>query len=83
MRSPLFIVELKTKERYALNSLDNLKGEIGICIVEGSIKACGEVVKKENIMVSKVTDTCKTVVEANTHTLLFGGEPFLEERYIH
>ncbi|MFT6934104.1 MAG: redox-sensitive bicupin YhaK (pirin superfamily) [Maribacter sp.] len=83
VHSPLFMVELKTKERYVLNTLDNLKGEIGICIVEGSIEACGEVVKKGNILVSKVSDTCKIIVESNTHVLLLGGEPFPEERYIY
>ncbi len=83
VHSPLFMVEVKTTERYALNTLDNLKGEIGICIVEGSIEACGEVVQKGNILVSKVSDTCKTIVHANTHLLLFGGEPLPEERHIY
>jgi len=83
VHSPLFMVEVKTTARYDLNTLDNLKGEIGICIVDGSIEACGEVVEKGNILVSKVSDTCKTIVHANTHLLLFGGEPFPEERHIY
>lgn len=81
--SPLFMVEIKTTEPYALDTLNHLKGEIGICIVEGSIEACGEVVEKGNILVSKVSDTCKTIVHANTHLLLFGGEPLAEERHIY
>lgn len=83
VHSSLFMLEIKTTARYDLNTLDHLKGEIGICIVEGSIEACGEVVEKGNIVVSKVTDTCKTIVHANTHLLLFGGEPLPEERHIY
>lgn len=83
VHSPLFMVEIKTTAPYVLNTMDNLKGEIGICIVEGRIEACGEVVKKGHILVSKVTDTCKTILHANTHILLFGGEALPEERHIY
>ena len=76
------MVEIKTQETYSLNTMDNLKGEIGICIVEGSIEACGTVVEKGNILVSKVADTCKTILHPNSHIILFGGKPFPEERHI-
>ncbi|MCL4157478.1 UNVERIFIED_CONTAM: hypothetical protein GTU68_030476 [Idotea baltica] len=83
VHSPLFMIEIKTTETYQLNTIGQLKGEIGICIVSGSIEACGEIVEKGNIVVSKVEDTCKTIVHANTHLLLFGGEPLPEERHIY
>ncbi|WP_419211576.1 pirin family protein [Maribacter sp. X9] len=83
VHSELFMIEVKTTDAYALNTIDNLKGEVGICIVEGSIEACGEVVKKGNILVSKVLDTCNAILRPNTHILLFGGEPFPEERHIY
>ncbi|MFS4468308.1 pirin family protein [Maribacter sp. 2210JD10-5] len=83
VHSPLFMVEIKTEETYELNTMDNLKGEIGICIVDGGIEACGQSVEKGNILVSKVADTCKTILKPNTHLLLFGGEPFPEKRHIH
>ena len=76
-------VEVINKEAYALNVNGMLKGEIGICIVEGGIEACGETVEKGNILVSKVEDTCNINLQPNTHLLLFGGEPFPEERYIY
>lgn len=82
VHSPLFMVEIKTADLYHLNTMDNLKGEIGICIVSGSITACGELVEKGNIVVSKVADTCNTILNPNTHILLFGGESFPEERHI-
>ena len=83
VHSQLFMIEIKTTQAYDLNTMDNLRGEIGICIVEGSIEACGEIINKGNILVSKVSDTCKTTIGANTHVLLFGGEPFSEERHIY
>lgn len=82
VHSPLFMIEVKNAEAYSLNVNGKLKGEIGICIVEGSIEACGEVVEKGNILVSKVEDTCNIKLSPNTHLLLFGGEPFPEERHI-
>ncbi|MER3376301.1 MAG: pirin family protein [Allomuricauda sp.] len=83
VHSNLFMVEVKNTESYSLNVNGRLKGEIGICIVEGSIEACGEVVEKGNILVSKVEDTCNIILRPNTHLLLFGGEPFPEERHIY
>lgn len=83
VHSNLFMVEVKNTESYSLNVNGELKGEIGICIVEGSIEACGEVVEKGNILVSKVEDTCNIILRPNTHLLLFGGEPFPEERHIY
>ena len=83
VHSALFMVEVKNSDTYSLNVNGNLKGEIGICIVEGGIKACGEMVGKGNILVSKVEDTCNIDLQPNTHLLLFGGEPFPEERHIY
>ena len=81
--SPLFMVEIKNQETYDLDIAGKLSGEIGICIVDGTIEACEEVIEKGNILVSKVEDTCKIRLRPNTHLLLFGGEPFPEERHIH
>lgn len=83
VHSDLFMVEIKNEKEYTLNVNGNLKGEIGICIVEGSIEACGEAVGEGNILVSKVEDTCNITLKPNTHLLLFGGEPFPEERFIY
>ncbi|TAI48779.1 pirin family protein [Flagellimonas allohymeniacidonis] len=81
--SPLFMIQIKVKTSYQLNVQDALKGEIGICIVEGRIEACGQTIEKGNILVSKVEDTCNVKLQADTHLLLFGGEPFPEERHIY
>ena len=83
VHSPLFMVEVRNTNSFTLNVAGKLQGEIGICIVDGAIEACGETVEKGNILVSKVEDVCKVQLQPNTHLLLFGGVPFEEERYIH
>ena len=80
--SQLFMVEIKNKESFTLDVQGKLQGEIGVCIVDGAIQACGETIGKGNILVSKVEDTCTLTLLPNTHILLFGGEPFPEERHI-
>ncbi|WP_435625637.1 pirin family protein [Flagellimonas sp.] len=81
--TPLFMVEIKNESEYVLDIQNSLKGEIGICIVEGGITACEQQIEKGNILVSKVEDTCKVTLQPNSHLLLFGGEAFPEERHIY
>lgn len=83
VKSELFMIELFSENGFELNTAGKLKGEIGICIVEGAIEACGNPVEKGNMLVSKVDDACKVLVKPNTHLLLFGGKPFDEERFIY
>jgi redox-sensitive bicupin YhaK (pirin superfamily) len=80
--SELFMLQLlsKTKSTFSVNG--NLNGEIGICVVEGYIEACGEIVKEGSMLISKEDDTCDIIIGENTRLLLFGGEPFEEERFI-
>ena len=80
--SELFMLEVKTKEKLNLDVAGNLKGEIGICIVEGSIQACDNQIDKGNMLVSKLDGQCAINVAPNSHLLLFGGNPFEEERFI-
>tara|TARA_R110000850_G_scaffold80862_1_gene173491 strand:- start:33656 stop:34531 length:876 start_codon:yes stop_codon:yes gene_type:complete len=83
VKSELFMIEVIAKEHFDLNTKEHIVGEIGICIVEGAIEACGNIIEKGNMLVSKAQDTCRVRVHPNTHLLLFGGKPFEEERYIH
>lgn len=80
--SELFMVDVQSEEKSTLNISGQLKGEIGICIVEGYIEACGERIEKGNMLVSKEEDICSIAIGENTHVLLFGGEAFPEERFI-
>ncbi|MBC9795679.1 pirin family protein [Sinomicrobium weinanense] len=81
--SDLFMVSVEAGESFNLDIAGNLKGEIGICIVEGKVNACGQEVGGGNMLVSKLDNQCALQVEKGTHLLLFGGAPFEEERYIY
>ncbi|GGD94025.1 pirin family protein [Planktosalinus lacus] len=83
VKSELFMIEIKTEKQFELNTKNNLQVEIGICIVEGEIEACGTSIKKGNMMVSKVENTCNVTIKPKTHLLLFGGKPYEEERFIY
>ncbi len=83
VHSELFMVEVKTEKEYELNIKGDLKGEIGICIVKGVIEACEDIIEEGNMLVSKIDDSCTIVLKPKTHVLLFGGQPFPEERYIY
>lgn len=83
VHSELFMVEIKNSDYYSLDIAENLKGEVGICIVSGRIEACGQQIEAGNMLVSKTEDTCKLSMHPNTHLLLFGGKPFAEERFIY
>ncbi len=83
VHSDLFMVEIKTDAAFSLNTRNHLKGEIGICIVEGSIEACGNKIEKGNMLVSKIEDACSVNLSPDAHILLFGGLPFPEERFIY
>ena len=81
--SHLFMVEVKTAAGGWLDVQGQLRGEIGVCIVEGHIEACDQRIEKGNMLVSKEADICKMGLGPNTHLFLFGGEPFAEERHIY
>jgi redox-sensitive bicupin YhaK (pirin superfamily) len=83
VHSDLFMLELKNKEQASFSLNGNAQGEVGICVVKGSVKACNETIEAGNMLVSKVEDACDIIINENSHLLLFGGEPFEEERYIN
>lgn len=83
VHSNLFMVEVTCNEDYDLDISNKLTGEIGVCIVEGNIKACEHQLGAGNMLVSKIDNQCALTMTAGSHLLLFGGEPFEEERFIY
>jgi len=82
VHSDLFMLDIKTTTDYNFKAEGNLKGEIGICIVSGSIEACDETITQGNMLVSKTKDICNIIIKENSHILVFGGIPFPEKRHI-
>jgi redox-sensitive bicupin YhaK (pirin superfamily) len=81
--SHMFMVEIKTSKTIDLDIGDNLKGEIGVLLTEGTINACEHEINKGQMLVSKTNDSCKLTIHENSHVFLIGGEPFPEERFIN
>ncbi len=77
-----FMVEIKTRARRLIKTKGQLTGEIGWCVVKGSVKACGEEIAQGNLLYSKHSDDCSVEVSEGAHLLLFGGSPFEEVRRI-
>lgn len=82
VHSELFMLELKTDTTTSFDAAGVLTGEIGICVVEGYIEACGSRVEAGNMLVSKEEDACRIHLPSPTHLLIFGGKPFEESRHI-
>ncbi len=83
VHSDLFMVDIKTESQYELKIKGELQGEIGICIVIGTIQACEHTIEAGNMLVSKTEDSCTITLNPDTHVILFGGQPFPEERFIY
>lgn len=83
VHSPLFMVEIKSNGDASFDLKDAAKGEVGVCVVAGSVGACGEVIEAGNMLLSKMEDTCRLTLHKGAHVLLFGGEAFNEERFIN
>lgn len=79
--SPLYMIDVCSRDGGILH-LGDLYGESGICIVEGSIHTCGETMTAGNLLVSKPDAPCQIEMAEGSHVLIFGGEPFAEERHI-
>lgn len=82
VHSPLFMVEIHSSSAFPFHNQNELKGEIGICVVKGHIEACGERIEAGRMLVSKEEDQCGVVIGEDSHILIFGGQPFEEKRYI-
>jgi len=81
--SPLYFLELKSKERQSVSIGHALYGETGLYILEGSIKTEGTEFLPKELLVAKDSKLCEFVMEPNTTVYFFGGDPLPEERFIY
>lgn len=81
--SPLYFLELKSKNREQVKIGDELYGESGVYILEGSIESEGNIFGPKQLLVAKNSKLCEFTIGENTTIYIFGGEPFPEERFIY
>jgi hypothetical protein len=80
--SKLFMIEIKSKSEQLVKIGDQLYGESGLYILEGSIKSGGHEYGPKQILVAKDSTLCEFTISANSTIYIFGGEAFPEERFI-
>jgi redox-sensitive bicupin YhaK (pirin superfamily) len=81
--SKLFMLEIKSSGRQALNIGHELYGEAGLYILQGSIESDGHVYGPKQILIANENALCAFTMEDNSIIYIFGGEPFPEERFIY
>lgn len=80
--SPMFMLSVEASTSSCLNLKEHLKGEVAIVIVEGSITEASQTINAGQMLISKSDEACQIDVSKGTKLLIFGGEPFPEERYL-
>lgn len=80
--SKLFMIEIKSVTEQVVSIGDQLYGESGLYILEGSIKSDENVYESKQLLIAKDTSLCQFTIAANSTIYIFGGEPFPEERFI-
>ncbi len=83
VHSPLYMIEMKNDEEVELTIGHHLYGESALFILEGNIKAEGNIFEPNHLLVAKESSLCTFTMSANTTVYLLGGEPFPEERFIY
>lgn len=80
--SKLYMVEIKSDHDAFIDIRDELYGESGMYILEGSISNQGHEYGPRQILITKDAHLCSFDIKANTTVYIFGGVPFPEERFI-
>lgn len=80
--SKLFLLEIKSTAKQTVKIGNELYGESGLYILEGSIESDGNVYQPKQLLVANDASLCEFTIEANSTIYIFGGEPFPEERLI-
>lgn len=83
VHSPLFMVDIVAKDAHELNINGQLKVEVAVVVVKGSVKDGDHCIEEGQMLISKTDNQCAIQIEPNSRVLLFGGEPFPEERFLH
>ncbi|MBK6449882.1 MAG: pirin family protein [Saprospiraceae bacterium] len=80
--SKLYMLEIKSKTKRTVNIGDQLYGESGLYILEGTIENEGNIYEPNQLLVAKDSTLCEFTINENSTIYIFGGEPFPEERFI-
>ncbi len=80
--SPLYMLEIKSSTQQTIQLGNELYGEVGLYILEGSVEIEGDTFLPKHILIANDSKLCQFNMAANTTVYLFGGDPLPEERFI-
>lgn len=80
--SPLFMVDAFAPIAGTLDIKGQLSGEIALVVVQGAVQLEDQVVEQGQMLIAKTEDECCVDLLPETRLLIFGGQPFQEERYL-
>jgi redox-sensitive bicupin YhaK (pirin superfamily) len=83
VHSTLFMVEIKSDQKQSFELDKSCVGERALYILKGSITACGERLEAGQLLVTKEEASCAFEIGEDSHIVLFGGDPYPEERHIY
>jgi redox-sensitive bicupin YhaK (pirin superfamily) len=81
--SKLFFLEIKSAVTTTIRLGDQLFGESGLYILEGSVQSEGNTYEPKHLLVAKNSRLCEFEITAGTTIYIFGGDPFPEDRHIY
>lgn len=82
VHSPLYFLEIKSKSRQILNIGHHLFGEVGMYVLNGTVKIEGNEYGTKQLLIAKNASLCEFEISEDAVVYLFGGESFDEERFI-
>src|SRR5690606_28109800 len=82
VHSPLYFIEIKKKSAQKINIGSRLFGEVGMYVLNGSVKIENNDYGSKQLLISKNATLCEFETNGETTLYLFGGEPFDEERFM-
>ncbi|HRP01610.1 MAG TPA: pirin family protein [Candidatus Kapabacteria bacterium] len=80
--SKLFMIEIHSNSKEVVKIGEDLYGESGLYILEGSIESGEHTYEAHHLLIANDTKLCEFTINAGSTIYIFGGEPFPEERYI-
>ena len=83
VHSRLYFVEIKTKSAQTVTIGDQLFGEVGMYVLNGSVKIDNTDYSSKQLLIAQNASLCAFETNGETTLYLFGGEPFDEERFMY
>lgn len=82
VHSPLYFIEIKTKDAQKINIGHQLFGEVGMYVLNGSVNIENNNYGGKQLLIAKNASLCEFETQGETTLYIFGGEPFEETRYM-